>query len=70
MIKVHQRSYFEDSMKKEILEDVKILGTNGLQDSVVKAADIFDKKYEKYLENDPDSELEKLLLLGLGKLNF
>ncbi|CAI6344842.1 unnamed protein product [Macrosiphum euphorbiae] len=70
---VHERSYMEDSQKIDTLEKVKILGINGLQDSVKKAAKIFDDKYQKYLQNDPDSEyatFSKLVLLELGKLNF
>jgi len=73
MIIVHKRSYLEDSMKKDILEKVKILGINGLQDSIIKAAEIFDNKYQKYLKTDPDSEYATFynsVLLELGNLNF
>ncbi|XP_060878446.1 uncharacterized protein LOC132950869 [Metopolophium dirhodum] len=53
---VHKRSYMKDCQKKDVLAEVKILGINGLQDSVIKAAEIFDKKYQKYLKNDHNSE--------------
>lgn len=56
MIIVHQRSYMEKSKKKDLLKKEKILGINGLQNAVLKASEIFDNKYQKYLENDPVSE--------------
>lgn len=56
MIIVHQRSYMEEGKKKDLLKEVKILGINGLQNAVLKASEIFDNKYQKYLENDPVTE--------------
>jgi len=52
MIIVHQRSYMEESKKKDLLKEEKILGINGLQNAVLKASEIFENKYQKYLEND------------------